>query len=266
VTSDEVVTEETSLEQANTEVVRLEQGEKDILARFLSLRQELPIAREEAGDAILDSILGGKATPKSGSQLTVIQGELEALKAAEVAAQRQRVEAIKQVWKLQSQDDRDKASRLRQEADDLDERALPLIAELSQLWGMTPTTPATGINITSSSRFISAPTKAQSLRNEAAVLERNAAQRETQPVSRNGHFEFTSEAEPPNRLHENPFHVGCSAIAALEWVDRARQMEEERRSKVGFQPAEWPEMVFVLHYRDSVIDERESRAYTPPLY
>jgi hypothetical protein len=264
-TTDVANKEMSAIDWTKTEVERLLQAEKDILARFMALRQELPTAREEAGNAMLATVMHG--SNRSGSQHAVIQRDLEALKAAEEAAGRQRVALIKQVWKLQSQADREKAAQLREEANALDEAALPHVDALGEIWGCPPTTLANGLSLTNStSKVVYTPTRAESLRNQATILERNAAQRETQPVSRNGHFEGNSLEEFLTQLHSNPMHVGVSTIQVIEWFDQARQMEQDRRSKVGFQPAQWPEMIFTLHYKDGVIDERESRAWTPPLY
>jgi hypothetical protein len=264
VTTETSTTENSAIDQARAEVDRLLQAEKDILSRYMEIRQQLPTVREAAGDAILSDLLGGKAVHKGNSQLVAIEGDLEALCAAEMAAQRQRIEAIKKVWSLEAQAQRDKASSLRDEADALDSEARPLIDALAEIWGCQPVTPvlrrADGVAMGGT---FHAHTRAEALRNEARGLEHNAGQREMQKVSRNGHTEAGSIDELTAYLHSNPLHVGCPAIEVVAWAEKAKTGEEDRRAKFNPRPAEWPAMVYVLHYQDGVIDERQSRVYTP---
>jgi hypothetical protein len=82
-------------------------------------------------------------------------------------------------------------------------------------------------------------------------------------VNRNGHLEVNSVLELVAHLHANLFHVGCSAIDAISWQERAQAAEEDRRNRTIHRPEEWPPMVFLLHYANGVIDQRQSRVYTP---
>jgi hypothetical protein len=94
-------------------------------------------------------------------------------------------------------------------------------------------------------------------------LERNASQRESQKVSRDGHVEVGSVDELIARLHGNPYHVGCSAIDAVKWFERVKIAEEERRVGHISGEANLPAIAYVLNYKDAIMQEGRSRAYTP---
>jgi hypothetical protein len=105
----EVTTKElTPVEQARAEVGKLLKAEVDIVTRYMEVREQLPSARECAADAILANLLDGKGASKSGGQLAMLEAELSSLQAAEVACQRRRIEAIKNVWHLEAESQREK--------------------------------------------------------------------------------------------------------------------------------------------------------------
>ena len=167
---------------------------------------------------------------------------------------------------------REEAARLRAEADERDPKTQELLRQLQDFEGceyapVQPPRPSMNGWVGGSPVIINVPTpRTKLLRIEANNLEYGASQRESLKVGRSGHVELGSPGELLEHLHANPLHVGCLAIEVLEYFEKAEAREDTRRARLYPSPDQRPPMVYVLAYRDGVLDEAKSKVHTRTTY
>jgi hypothetical protein len=261
---------------ARADVERLHRAELDLHDRRVALTEQIATARTSAGAAALEAALsassgGGIGDPSH--RVAALDAEIAATDAAITAARERRRLAILAVWAAEAAPLRERAARLRDEADARATRTGELLRQLEEWEGVRyvpaePSRPNVAGDLQGGAptvRIIPAP-RTRQLQIEADDLERRAAALETRTVRDSGHVEAESAAALIQAIRTaDPLTIAPTLATVEAWATEA---EAQQRARIARQPSETQArcaVVLALAWRDGAIDARQSRAGVPAL-
>jgi hypothetical protein len=247
---------------ARAQVQQLVEVERDWSTRRRRLAAELAELERTSGEQVLAAALEADGEPLSRSLGATIAGkraELETIDRTITAARRRREQAIPAVFAAEAEQLRGQAAALVAEADTREPKTAELLAAIEEWEGCSyaPAQPnragqLVGGQAGGAPGIVFVPTpKTLALRQQAAMLERQAQQAELRTPDRSGQVTGRDLKALEKAIFADPLRIG-PAIADVEaWLEAARAAEMERRTESerrGGRPGAWGVIDFTLSW------------------
>jgi hypothetical protein len=249
--------------------------------RRVALAEQVAAARGVAGAAALEAALEAALSASSGGgigepshRVAALDAEIAATSAAITEARERRRLAILGVWRAEAMPLRERAARLRDEADARSTRTRELLRQLREFEGVeyepvTPSRPNVAGDLQGGAptvRIIPAP-RTRQLQLEADDLERRAAALDARTVRDAGHAEAESAAALIATVRACDSMTIAPPISSVEaWATEAETVQRARIARIGSEEQRARcTVALTLSWRDGAIDVRQSRASVPAL-
>jgi hypothetical protein len=262
------------VEAAKAKIDALATLEMKHFSRFRELGREIEAARATGGDEIINAEIDGGPLPEIARRLTELAGERESASLAMGAARSKRREAILRYYKLQAAALRERAAKLRAEAGERRSVTDELLAKLAVHEECTyiPRKYLILVQLAGGAILADVPhetlrregikdfPKSELLTREAEGLEREAAERERQPVSDSGAVAGGSLDEVIAAMANTPETIGPNLQELETWA-----VEGEARVRAS-RPHPGVRVKFMVSWRRGEIDSGRSEvaAIDPP--
>lgn len=255
-----------TLEGLKVEVGRLREAELALERELQAKRQELAHARDTASDAVLAQALGKRSGGAAVSHVVEIERSVAALAEATLVAiaraRERRVEAIRAVWQAEADELRQQAADLRAEAERREARTRQLLDELREHEGCDYV-PA--YHVLEYARGYADPVpitipRSESLRNQAAALERRADEVARRLVQDAGMITAASRDELLQRIEAlDPFQLGPALHEVEAWVAGEEPAVLARLERLSSEHRERARLEYRLVWRGGRVSQAESR-------
>ncbi|MGD0123475.1 MAG: hypothetical protein ABSC46_13055 [Candidatus Limnocylindrales bacterium] len=229
---------------ARAQVQKLVELERDWSIRRRRLAAELAELERTSGEQVLTAALEADGEPMArnlAGQVSAMRAELETTDRTIEAARRRREQAIPAVFAAEAKQLRGQAAALVADADAREPKTRELLAAIEEWEGCSyaPAPPnrsgqhVGGPAIGGSPEVVWVPTpKTLALRQQAAMLERQAQQAELRTPDRSGQVTGRDLKALEEAIFADPLRLG-PALAAIEtWMEAARAAETARHSEM----------------------------------
>jgi hypothetical protein len=221
-----------AIEKARADVTRIHQLEQKLSASYKSDVARLAELRTGAGSRIVAADLDGgdvdAVTTNEASAVSQLAAKLAATRQAIDAARARRPAAIQHVWAMQAAEIRQEAAKKRAEADELQGKVDPLLAELRRLTDVdyVPLPPPTRLNAGEMVKYV-VPAM-QWRRMEASELDAHAAELESRKVPESGSISGSSLDELLAQVRSDSMRIAPVEHEIEGWAKAAEQQARER--------------------------------------
>ena len=235
---------------------------------YRSKSHELGALRAERGDQLRAATDRAGAARDSAQRVSVLLNELEGFADASKRARELRLAAIPAVFAAEAADKERQATELEVESARLEAESIKLRKALEKHddWGYFPAEGkvedryfAAVLHGAGEFRVVDARGPLFKRKLDAArALHREAAAHRLKTAHQAGGGEADTVEELFSTVHSDAMRVAPAVDAIVAWAEKAMQLEQRRRDRDGFTPANAP-MRLHLEWRNGAIDTSTSR-------